>query len=59
MSNAETKARRACVSCGVNVSGMSAARFSCPVCGQQIFRCKRCRKQSTRYTCPGCSFEGP
>ncbi len=59
MSTTEPSARRTCVSCGINVSGMSAARFACPVCGTEIFRCKRCRKQSTAYACPDCGFQGP
>lgn len=59
MSESEVTARRKCVSCGINVAGLDAARFPCPQCGHQIFRCKRCRKQSTRYDCPECGFEGP
>lgn len=59
MSVAESKARRTCVSCGINVSGTNAARFACPVCGTEIYRCSRCRKQSTSYECPDCEFHGP
>lgn len=59
MSASEDRAGRACVSCGINVAGGNAARFKCPDCGTLIFRCEKCRKQSNRYRCPGCGFEGP
>ncbi|HET7324646.1 MAG TPA: HVO_2753 family zinc finger protein [Halococcus sp.] len=50
---------RACVSCGINISGTNAASFACPECGHQIYRDARCRKQSTLYECPNCGFTGP
>jgi hypothetical protein len=59
MSQSETRQERQCVSCGINISGMSAARFDCPDCGRQIFRCAKCRKQSNLYECPECGFTGP
>jgi hypothetical protein len=59
MSEAEQKQERRCVSCGINVSGMSAASFKCPVCGTEINRCAKCRKQSNLYECPDCGFRGP
>lgn len=59
MSQTEGKQERQCVSCGINISGMSAAAFKCPDCGQQIYRCAKCRKQSNLYECPDCGFRGP
>ena len=59
MSQARTSQERRCVSCGINVSGTNAARFKCPDCGEQIYRCSKCRKQSNLYQCPGCEFTGP
>ncbi|SEW30750.1 HVO_2753 family zinc finger protein [Halobacterium jilantaiense] len=53
-----TQARK-CVSCGINISGTTAASFKCPDCGQQIYRCSKCRKQSNLYECPDCGFRGP
>lgn len=55
----EGPTRGQCVSCGINIAGISAARFDCPVCGTEIVRCKRCRKQSNLYSCPSCDFLGP
>jgi predicted RNA-binding Zn-ribbon protein involved in translation (DUF1610 family) len=52
-------ATRRCVSCGINVAGMNAARFACPDCGTRIYRCATCRKQSNLYECPDCGFRGP
>ncbi|PSP72442.1 RNA-binding protein [Halobacteriales archaeon QS_3_64_16] len=48
-----------CNSCGMDVSGTNAARFACPECGDMIFRCATCRKQSNDYECPNCGFRGP
>lgn len=59
MSAQEGETTHKCVSCGVTIAAMSAARFPCPQCGNHVSRCKRCRKQSTRYNCPDCGFEGP
>ena len=61
MSESEAKSRqeRQCVSCGINIRGMSAATFDCPKCGTEISRCERCRKQSNLYECPDCGFRGP
>ncbi|WP_380677525.1 HVO_2753 family zinc finger protein [Salinigranum sp. GCM10025319] len=50
---------RQCVSCGINIAGMSAATFKCPDCGHEISRCAKCRKQSNLYECPDCGFTGP
>jgi predicted RNA-binding Zn-ribbon protein involved in translation (DUF1610 family) len=50
---------RQCVSCGINISGTNAAKFKCPECGHQIYRCAKCRKQSNLYECPDCGFTGP
>jgi predicted RNA-binding Zn-ribbon protein involved in translation (DUF1610 family) len=50
---------RKCVSCGINISGTTAAAFDCPECGHRIFRCAKCRKQSNLYECPSCGFRGP
>ena len=59
MSEAEQTGERRCVSCGINISGMSAASFDCPECGTEIHRCAKCRKQSNLYECPDCGFRGP
>lgn len=61
MSRSESQQREArhCVSCGIRVSGKNAATFDCPVCGTEISRCSKCRKQSNLYECPDCGFRGP
>jgi len=59
MSESETQGTRQCVSCGIQVAGMNAARFACPDCGETIHRCAKCRKQSNLYECPDCGFRGP
>ena len=59
MSEAERASERRCISCGINVAGMTPASFDCPECGTKIHRCGKCRKQSNLYQCPGCGFEGP
>ena len=61
MSESETdaSATRTCVSCGINISGTTAATFACPDCGHTIHRCAKCRKQSNLYECPDCGFMGP
>jgi hypothetical protein len=59
MSEASTRTAVVCVSCGVNIAGMSAAQFACPVCDAAIARCATCRKQSNLYECPECDFVGP
>jgi predicted RNA-binding Zn-ribbon protein involved in translation (DUF1610 family) len=50
-----------CMSCKkpiANSKGM--AKFNCPKCSKyEILRCKKCREIVTKYTCPGCGFEGP
>ncbi|MDY6965167.1 MAG: HVO_2753 family zinc finger protein [Halobacteriota archaeon] len=48
-----------CVSCGVSLIEMGFTRFSCPLCGNEIGRCSKCRKQSNPYKCPECEFMGP
>ena len=53
------KRARKCISCGINISGTGAARFDCPDCGYEIYRCATCRKQSNLYECPDCGFTGP
>ncbi len=59
MSETESRSTQQCVSCGIQVSGMSAARFACPDCGVTIYRCAKCRKQSNLYECHDCGFRGP
>ena len=50
-----------CLSCGkriANDAGM--AKFQCPNCLKyDIIRCKQCRVDAVKYTCPNCEFEGP
>jgi predicted RNA-binding Zn-ribbon protein involved in translation (DUF1610 family) len=59
MSHSEQRRTKQCVSCGINISGISAATFDCPDCGAEISRCANCRKQSNLYECPECGFTGP
>ncbi|HII51459.1 MAG TPA: DUF1610 domain-containing protein [Halobacteriales archaeon] len=48
-----------CVSCGISISGVNATSFECPNGDTIISRCAKCKKQSNRYQCPDCNFEGP
>ncbi|PSQ56411.1 RNA-binding protein [Halobacteriales archaeon SW_8_68_21] len=59
MSQSDSTGTPQCVSCGIQVSGMNAAQFSCPDCGASIYRCAKCRKQSNLYECHDCGFRGP
>jgi Predicted Zn-ribbon RNA-binding protein with a function in translation len=59
MSKTDEQKTKQCVSCGINISGLSAASFKCPECGEEISRCGKCRKQSNLYECPECGFLGP
>jgi predicted RNA-binding Zn-ribbon protein involved in translation (DUF1610 family) len=59
MSEQTQQSTNRCVSCGINIVGMSAATFDCPECGTRIHRCATCRKQSTPYQCDNCGFTGP
>ncbi|MFC6953068.1 HVO_2753 family zinc finger protein [Halorubellus litoreus] len=59
MSESQSTEQRRCISCGLNIAGTNAARFKCPDCGDVIFRCAKCRKQSNLYECDDCGFEGP
>ena len=58
-STSDRRGDHACISCGINIAGTDAAKFNCPECGQLIYRCSKCRKQSNLYECPDCSFMGP
>ena len=33
--------------------------FPCPICGEKIARCWRCRSIGRKYVCKKCGFEGP
>lgn len=59
MSRSQQEETKHCVSCGIRVTGQNAARFDCPVCGNEINRCAKCRKQSNLYECSECGFRGP
>lgn len=50
-----------CISCKKNIAGVDmSAVFKCPQCGKaKIVRCGDCRKNSVKYVCPSCGFEGP
>ncbi|HJJ55569.1 MAG TPA: zinc finger domain-containing protein [Methanocorpusculum sp.] len=48
-----------CTSCNAPLSDRGATEFKCPVCGEMIHRCAYCRKQSIKYTCKNCGFQGP
>ncbi|VUT26661.1 MAG: hypothetical protein MASP_01631 [Candidatus Methanolliviera sp. GoM_asphalt] len=55
----KTKAIENCTSCNVRLVEAGFTRFPCPVCGETIARCVKCRKQAIRYICPNCGYEGP
>jgi len=46
-----------CTSC--NKVTTDFVSFPCPICGEEIVRCKVCRGRSNTYTCSKCGFEGP
>ncbi|MHC1592572.1 MAG: zinc finger domain-containing protein [Methermicoccaceae archaeon] len=48
-----------CTSCGVALLEGGSVKFPCPMCGEEIGRCPRCRVLSTKYVCKECGFEGP
>ena len=48
-----------CVSCNANLFGTNYVAFPCPVCGETIYRCKKCRKIGNLYVCENCGFVGP
>ncbi len=50
-----------CTSCKSKLIGtQGSVTFKCPHCGKKdITRCQDCRKNSIKYNCVGCSFEGP
>jgi hypothetical protein len=47
-----------CTSCNAPLAERGATEFKCPDCGETIYRCAQCRKQSVKYTCPKCGFQG-
>lgn len=49
---------KTCVSCGARISKDSSLIYPCPVCGEMLARCKKCKKMSNPYRCE-CGFEGP
>jgi predicted RNA-binding Zn-ribbon protein involved in translation (DUF1610 family) len=46
-----------CVSCGIVTENFVS--FPCPVCGEKIIRCVKCRENRVEYVCPSCGFRGP
>ncbi|MBN2454100.1 DUF1610 domain-containing protein [Candidatus Woesearchaeota archaeon] len=49
-----------CLSCKKKITNLSVTRFMCPECGKyEIVRCKSCRENAVKYTCPKCGFTGP
>ncbi|MDR0438917.1 MAG: zinc finger domain-containing protein [Methanocalculaceae archaeon] len=48
-----------CTSCNAPLTERGATEFKCPDCGEIIYRCAYCRKQSIKYICPKCGFQGP
>jgi predicted RNA-binding Zn-ribbon protein involved in translation (DUF1610 family) len=51
--------RLECITCGTYVTpGAGATKLPCPLCGETIGRCVRCRELGKRYACK-CGFEGP
>lgn len=49
-----------CTSCKKNVANDSGSTvFKCPGCNDmELVRCKNCRSNGSRYSCP-CGFSGP
>jgi predicted RNA-binding Zn-ribbon protein involved in translation (DUF1610 family) len=47
-----------CTSCNAPLAEEGWTSFPCPVCGDMICRCERCRHQSIEYAC-ACGFRGP
>ena len=48
-----------CITCGSFIEiGKGAVKFPCPICGEIIARCARCRTLARRYK-HECGFEGP
>ena len=53
---------KVCMSCKKRITnqGGGVADFKCPSCLQfQIIRCRHCRENASKYTCPNCGFSGP
>ena len=50
-----------CTSCNCKLmSSQGSVSFQCPECTkEEIVRCSDCRKNSIRYMCSACKFEGP
>ena len=48
-----------CITCGAPLIGTNYVAFPCPVCGEKIYRCKRCRRLGNPYKCQNCGFVGP
>ncbi|MDE4908515.1 zinc finger domain-containing protein [Methanogenium marinum] len=48
-----------CTSCNVPLASEGWTKFSCPKCGETIYRCHDCRHQSIPYECKKCGFMGP
>ncbi len=50
-----------CTSCKSKLIGASGSvKFDCPSCNnEKIIRCFECRKNSIKYICTDCKFEGP
>ncbi|MFA5061242.1 MAG: zinc finger domain-containing protein [Candidatus Pacearchaeota archaeon] len=46
-----------CTSCEKECS--EGVDFPCPVCGNRIFRCDKCRGLSIEYKCDSCGYVGP
>ncbi|MFB6265503.1 MAG: zinc finger domain-containing protein [Candidatus Nanohaloarchaea archaeon] len=49
-----------CITCGKNLDAAeSFVVFPCPECGEEIARCRRCKKLRNRYECGSCGLTGP
>ncbi|MDI9646051.1 MAG: zinc finger domain-containing protein [Archaeoglobales archaeon] len=48
-----------CITCGSVLVGTNYVAFPCPECGEEIYRCKRCRRLANTYRCKKCGFTGP
>jgi predicted RNA-binding Zn-ribbon protein involved in translation (DUF1610 family) len=45
-----------CVSCGKEST--KGVKFKCPECGEEVYRCDKCRSLSIEYKCK-CGYVGP
>ena len=47
---------KSCTSCRKQTKEYT--KFKCPECGEEIFRCRKCKEMAIEYKCK-CGFSGP